>query len=307
MLHSMNHVSEEDTILLSGRFFTHQELQDVIYIVQRFPLLSRNELAMTICEGLPWVAPNGKYKIEACLKLLEKLSSQGKIVLPPKRHERSPKQKPILSALITETATEITGSARDYQPIELEPVRSKEGIRLWNEYVERYHVLGYKRPFGAHQRYFIWSGNEPKQRLGCLLFSASSWALSERDTWIGWNKEARSQRLHLIVNNSRFLIFPWVKVKNLASKVLSLAARQVPIDWRKRYGFEPVLLETFVDVELYQGTCYQAANWVYLGQTTGRGRMDRYTQHLSSPKRIYMFPLRRDFRAILCGESGDAQ
>ena len=110
-----------------------------------------------------------------------------------------------------------------------------------------------------------------------------------------------------MVNNTRFLIFPWVKVKNLASKALSLAARQVSADWREQYGFKPVLLETFVDEGLYQGTCYQAANWLLLGQTTGRGRMDRYHQHLSSPKRIYVYPLRRDFRAILRGESGDAK
>lgn len=303
----MNNVPEEDKILLSGRLFSQQELEDIIYIVRRFPKLSCSELAMTICEGLPWVAPNGKYKTQACLQLLEKLSSQGKIFLPPKRQIRSSEQKPIVATPITETAAELTGSVGDYRPIELESVRGKESIALWNEYIERYHVLGYKCPFGAHQRYFIWSGNEPKQRLGCLLFSASSWALAERDKWISWNKEDRSQRLHLIVNNTRFLIFPWVKIKNLASKALSLARQQILVDWRERYGFEPVLLETFVDIELYKGTCYQADNWVYLGETKGRGRMDRYTQYLSSPKRIYMYPLYRDFRAILCGKSGDAQ
>lgn len=304
----MEHSNEKEATLLSGRWFSEQELQDAKYIVRMFPQLSRYELAKTICEGLSWVAPNGKYKIEACQQLLEKLEKQSEIVLPKKRTTKPLSQEEqILTGEQTEAKPDLHGIVGDVSPIKLEAVRSRDSIRLWNEYVERYHVLGYKRPFGAHQRYFIWSGNEPKQRLGCLLFSASSWALSERDTWIGWNKEARSQRLHLIVNNSRFLIFPWVKVKNLASKALSLAARQVPADWQKRYGFEPVLLETFVDVELYQGTCYQAANWVYLGGTTGRGRMDRYHQHLSSPKRIYMYPLRRDFRAILCGESGNAQ
>lgn len=298
----------EDAILLSGRWFSEQELEDVKYIVQMFARLSRYELAKTICEGLSWVAPNGKYKIEACYQLLEKLEKQSEIILPEKRNTKpSSREQKVLPGHQTEAKPEIKGNVADVAPIELEAVRSQDNIRLWNEYVERYHVLGYKRPFGAHQRYFIWSGTEPKQRLGCLLFSASSWALAERDNWIGWNKEARGQRLHLIVNNSRFLIFPWVKVKNLASKALSLAARQVPVDWRERYGFEPVMLETFVDGKLYQGTCYQAANWVSLGETAGRGRMDRYHQHPSSPKRIYMYPLRRDFRAILCGESGDAQ
>jgi hypothetical protein len=143
-----------------------------------------------------------------------------------------------------------------------------------------------------------------EQRLGCLLFSASAWALAARDEWIGWSKVDRSLRLNLIVNNTRFLIFPWVRVKNLASKALSLAAKRIRCDWQARYGYSPVLLETFVDMEKYHGTCYKAANWVLLGQTAGRGRMDRYTKHLSTPKLIYMYPLQRDFRAILCKEAG---
>lgn len=137
------------------------------------------------------------------------------------------------------------------------------------------------------------------------LFSASAWALSERDRWIGWSKKDRSQRLHLIVNNTRFLIFPWVKVQNLASHALSLAAKQVPIDFRKRYGYKPVLLETFVDVERYTGTCYRAANWMCLGQTAGRGRMDRYHEQLSTPKLIFVYPLVRDFRQHLLGGGKD--
>jgi hypothetical protein len=199
----------------------------------------------------------------------------------------------------------IFGGVWQYAPITLEAVRGQAEIRLWNSFIERYHILGYKRPFGAHQRYFIWSGTEPKQRLGCMLFSASAWALSERDNWIGWGKDDRSKRLHLVVNNTRFLIFPWVKVKNLASHSLSLAARQVPIDFQERYGYAPVLLETFVDMERYDGTCYRAANWLCLGQTTGRGRMDRYMEYLSSPKYIFVYPLVHDFRKHLCGGGKD--
>lgn len=301
------HEDWPEEILLNGRIFLREELEHIQEVIRLFPRLSQKELAHTLCETLSWYGPNGKPKLESCRELLRKLEAKEWIRLPKKRRATSSGKETVIIGTATEPEAELGGSLSAYDPIQLELVRVQKEIRLWNEYIERYHMLGYKRPFGAHQRYFIWSGIEPKQRLGCLLFSASSWALAERDKWIGWNKEARSQRLHLIVNNSRFLIFPWVKVKNLASKVLSLAARQVPVDWRERYGFEPVLLETFVDVKLYQGICYQAANWVFLGETAGRGRMDRYHQHPSSPKRIYMYPLRRDFRAILCGESGDAQ
>jgi hypothetical protein len=191
------------------------------------------------------------------------------------------------------------GDLSQYAPITLEVVRDTEGIRHWNSFIERYHTLGYKRPFGAHQRYFIVSGTESKQRLGCLLFSASAWALAERDKWLGWSKETRSQRLHLIVNNTRFLIFPWVKVKNLASKALALASRQIAVDWQERYGYAPVLLETFVDTAHYSGTCYRASNWIDLGLTAGRGRMDRNNERALSRKRIFVYPLQRDFRTQL--------
>jgi hypothetical protein len=299
----MEHPVEAHTELLCGRLFTHQELQEIQDTLRLFPKLSQTELAKTICEMLSWFAPNGKHKLESCRELLKKLESREWLSLPEKRHTRRPrKEQPVEHSQI-EPELEIQGMVTDVGLIELQPVRSQQDIRLWNAYIDRYHQLGYKRPFGAHQRYFIWSAAPKRRRLGCMLFSASAWALAERDAWIGWNKEERSQQLQLIVNNTRFLIFPWVKVKNLASKALSLASKRIRHDWQERYGFEPILLETFVDGEHYKGTCYQAANWIKIGLTAGRGRMDRHTKHLSSPKQIYMYPLRPDFRVCLLGDA----
>lgn len=291
----------QDSELLAGRIFTKQELEDIKYIVRRFKHLTRTELAHTICEGLEWFAPNGKYKRDACMALLEKLEAKGEIVLPAKRKTvvRNPYVPFAQSDELQEQAV-LSGTVSQYAPIALEPVQDQADVRLWNSFIERYHMLGYKRPFGAHQRYFIWSSAEPKRRLGCLLFSASAWALAERDNWIGWSREDRSQRLHLVVNNTRFLIFPWVKIKNLASKALAIASCQIVVDWQERYGYAPVLLETFVDTAHYAGTCYRAANWIDLGLTAGRGRMDRTHEHALSRKRIFVYPLRRDFRAQLC-------
>lgn len=301
---------DDSVLLLSGRYFTAQELYDIQEMVHMFPKLSRTELAKTICENLDWVTPTGQYKIDSCKKLLEKFEAQGLVSLPAKR-EREDKnhdnRERISFGPRTEAGQLVEGNVSDFEPIDLEPVRNRADIHLWNEYVHRYHALGYKRPFGAHQRYFIISRSSREQVLGCLLFSAAAWALAARDQWIGWTQVDRSLRLNLIVNNTRFLIFPWVRVKNLASKALSLAVKRIRYDWQNRYGYSPVLLETFVDLEKYHGTCYKAANWVLLGETAGRGRMDRHKQYLSTPKLIYMYPLRRDFRAILCGESGDAQ
>src|SRR5665648_801408 len=170
--------------------------------------------------------------------------------------------------------------------------------KVWKRYISDYHMLGNKQVFGAQLAYFIKS---KETILGCLQFSASSWALSPRDQWIGWNVQDRKQRLHLIVNNSRYLIFPWVNVKNLASKVLSIAIKQLQEDWLREYCYAPVLLESFVDTSHFAGTCYKASNWLYLGETQGRGRMDTKREYSLSRKAIFMYPLQKDFKDCLKG------
>jgi hypothetical protein len=291
-------------VLICGRYFSTHELYEIQETVRMFPKLSRTELAYTLCEILDWVTPTGQYKIASCHQLLEKFGQQGLVTLPAKREYKSCSKKRINFGSRTDAGSPIEGPLADLEPINLKPVRDQAEIQLWNEYVHRYHTLGYKQPFGAHQRYFIVPGDGQKP-LGCLLFAAAAWALQARDKWIGWTEIDRSIRLNLIVNNTRFLIFPWVRVKNLASKALSLAVKRIGDDWWDRYGYSPVLLETFVDPQKYQGTCYQAANWLLLGRTAGRGRTERHNKRPFTRKQIYVYPLRRDFRAILCGESGD--
>lgn len=294
--------SQSPDTLLCGREFSAQEIQDIQETVESCGL-SWYELLQTICEHLAWVTPAGRYKVDSCAKALKKLEALGVVKLPLKRACQGRSHRIDLSER-TDPQNEVRGTVRDFAPIELRPVTSKEEMRLWDEYVERYHVLGYKRPFGAHQRYVIEA--RAGQRLGCLLFASSAWALAERDQWIGWSEQDRAQQLNGVVANTRFLIFPWVRVRNLASTALSLAARRIGEDWQERYGYAPVLLETFVDAERYRGTCYQAANWIRLGMTTGRGRMDRHKEYLSSPKIIYVYPLVRDFRSRLCGPKPEA-
>jgi len=180
----------------------------------------------------------------------------------------------------------------------LEIARAGTDLKRWRHYVNGYHMLGDKQVFGSRLAYFIKSR---ETILGYLQFSASSWALSTRDDWIGWKVQDRKQRLHLIVNNSRFLILPWVNIKNLASKVLSLAIKQLQEDWLREYCYAPVLLETFVDTSHFAGTCYKASNWTYLGETQGRGRMDREKEYALTRKAIYMYPLQKDFKDGLKG------
>jgi len=301
-------MDDKEKILLCGREFTQKELDEVVETVKIFKNLSRTELALTICDHLEWYTPAGKYKEKSAYNLLLKLEEQGKFELPEKkdRNKIHGKQSKVKITTRTDSKRELIGTVSDFTPIKLELVKNKSKRKLWNEYIERYHLLGYKFPFGARQRYFIIGNvNGKEEILGCLLFSAAAWALEERDKWIGWEERHRSMYLNGIVNNTRFLIFPWVKIKNLASKALSLAAKRIRSDWKERYNYEPVLLETFVDEKRYTGACYKAANWIYLGKTKGRGRQDRYHQRLSSPKLIYMYPLVKDFRSYLKGERSD--
>lgn len=285
---------------LSGRYFTAEEIKQICETVRDFPGLPWCELVQTICEHLEWVTPAGRNKFDSCAKALAKLEAEGLLKLPAKRPLHITPQKVVVGPE-TDAEGDLTGTVRDVAPVEVRPVTERVEMRLWNAYVQRYHVLGFRRPFGAHQRYFVMGAGG--RRLGCLLFASSAWALAERDRWIGWRERDRAQRLNWVVANTRFLLFPWVKVRNLASTALSMVIRRIRSDWQERYGYAPVLLETFVEGDRYRGTCYQAANWIRLGDTAGRGRMDRYNRHLSTPKLIYVYPLVEDFRSILRGET----
>jgi hypothetical protein len=289
---------ETPPIYLCGRYLTSQEISDIRETVRTCSALSWSELVQTICEHLDWVTPAGRNKVDSCAKALTKLQAQGLLQLPSKHSVLKGKEQVTVSVR-TDSEAELVGRVRDFGPIEVQPATTTELMRLWNEYVERYHRLHYKRPFGAHQRYFI--VDKSKRRLGCLLFASSAWALAERDRWIGWTQRDRELRLNLVVANTRFLIFPWAHIKNLASTALSLAAKRIRQDWQSRYGYRPVLLETFVEPDHYRGISYQAANWIHLGVTSGRGRTGQRPKHLLTPKLIYVYPLVDDFRSFLRG------
>ena len=156
--------------------------------------------------------------------------------------------------------------------------------------MERYHYLGHRVPVGASLRYWVHSERCPEQVLACLLWSSAAWKMAARDRWIGWSAEQRARNLPFIVNNSRFLLLPWVRVKGLASKILGHGARQLPDDWERLYGYRPLLLETLVEEERFRGTCYRAANWIALGRTQGRGRMDGNITRLSAPNGFSFIP-----------------
>lgn len=283
-----------------GREITVQEIEEIKEMISVFCRLSRIELAQTIAENLQWYSASGTNKIDACLKLLEKLELQGILQLPEKQTELTPRVKKKL-AITEKTALqpEIVCKLKELGPVELEIVKDRNIVALWNEYVERYHYLGYKKPFGYTMRYFIKS---ERGRLGCVLFCGASKAMRIRDYWIGWTETQRLRNLAWVINNARFLIFPWVKVKNLASHALGRINRQIRFQWKESWGYSPVLMETFVDPANYQGTCYKAANWQCLGMTTGQGLVRKGKSYTTSPKKLFVKPLVKNYREQLCSE-----
>ena len=293
--------SEGGSLFQCSREISRQQLDEILETVGLFPNLSRKELAATICEHLGWVTVTGSNKLDACMKLLEKLECKGLIQLPAKQEQyrRNRSQRPIILTSRTDRSADITGNLKDIGQVRVEVVADKESMGLWNEYVSRYHYLGYKQPFGYFLRYFVES---EQGLLGCIVFAGAAKPLRVRDRWIGWAKQHRLKNLPWVINNSRFLIFPWVGVKNLASHILGQVARRIKDDWQQRWGYCPVLMETFIDSDHFAGSCYKAANWQYLGMTTGEGLVRKGKRYRTGPKMIFVKPLAKDFRSLLCSQ-----
>ena len=232
----------------------------------------------------------------SCRVVLLRMQRDGHIRLPPPRRpgrggklrtHRTPQAEPQPALLVP---------AGQLPDLRLEPVATRRDSALWNEYVDRYHYLGYQPLPGAQLRYFARTQDRPLALFG---FGAAAWKTAPRDRFIGWTDQQRASRLHLVVNNARFLLLPWISSKNLASKLLGLAARRLADDWSCRYGYRPVLLETFVEKPRFLGTSYRAANWLCLGDTQGRGKLDTTHAHALSKKSVWVFPLSPLFRHTL--------
>lgn len=277
-----------------GQPVSEAEMAIITSVIGDFPGLSRTELASTLCELLQWQRPTGKLKTIECRDFLEELAAEGVLLLPPGRPGKPRGSRTAVKTPSLETPI-LTGTVGEFAPVELVLVSGKEEQRLWRSLIESHHYLGYRIPFGAHLRYFIRIHHPDPVVVGCLQFSSPAWRMAARDEYLGWDAAARKQNLQKIVTNSRFLILPTVRIKNLASKVLAMAGDRIADDWERLYAVRPLLLETLVDTARYSGTCYRAANWVDAGSTTGRGRNDReHLLHGAAPKTVFLFPLAKD-------------
>lgn len=280
-----------------GVRFHPRALKIIHETIEQYDDSSRTEVIRQVCVRLNWVNSLGKPRLTTAAATLLQFHRRGWIALPPAR-TRQPGNRCIQAlpddVVLPDTPLEIPLS--DVRGLTLQAVTSKADSRLWNGLIARFHYQGYAIAFGAQQRYLLQS---EQGVLGALGFSAAARHLRDRDQWIGWDQAQRRDRRHLVVNNSRFLILPWVRIRNLASRVLAMAAKQLPVDFQQRYGYAPLLLETFVEQPRFAGTCYRAANWIQVGQTTGRGRTDLRSaqqRQLEAPplpiKSIWLYPLR---------------
>lgn len=277
---------------------------DIAYIrnfVKRFPRLSRTEVTYTLCEHLRWLTPAGEPKYNAGTKLLARLEQAGEICLPSwKENYRRP--GPLRPRAPIEAVTPgepVQCTLAELGPVRLRMLSDVQEQAQCNAYLASFHPLGYFKPFGYCARYRI---EATEVSLGYVLLSGPAKKILPRDCWIGWSEQQRRHNLPWVVNNNRFLIFPWVQVLHLASHVLGQLARQLADDWQARWGFAPLLLESFVDPAHYRGTCYRAAGWQLLGHTSGRGLARPGKDYRSSPKLIFVKPLQAQFRHLLCSD-----
>jgi hypothetical protein len=290
-------VNDETSFAHRGRVFTDQDIDRIRSLIAAHPTLSRRRLSQVVCEDFGWRQENGRLRDMVCRSAMLSLHRAGRIALPPPRV--TPPNNALRhrhAALVPVDETEVGGTLSGLGPIELRAVRKTPDERLVDGLLHAHHYLGYCRPVGEHVKYLAVAGGRP---IACAAWSSAPRHLSPRDRFIGWSREARAANVRLLAYNTRFLILPWVKVPHLASHLLGRMARSLPKDWQAAYGHGLVYLETFTDPARFKGTCYRAANWVFLGRTTGRGNNAPTHRPRVPVKEILGYPLSPRFREIL--------
>jgi hypothetical protein len=286
----------DEQIRYRGKTYSSAEISQIREVIAGHRDRSRWFISREICRRWNWTQPNGVLKDIICRGLLLRLEAQNLIELPPAKIP-SPypgRRKP---SAIEIDQTPIEGNLSDLRPIELLQVRRTPLEKVYQGLMEQFHYLGYSRPVGEHLEYLACSHNRP---LACIGWCSAPRHIGCRDRYLGWTKEQRIRNLSMVVINTRFLILPWVRISHLASHLLGLMTRRISRDWQQIYRHEVVWLESFVDpARGFLGTCYKAANWIYLGQTTGRGKDDQTHKANRSLKAVWGYPLRRDFRKVL--------
>ena len=280
---------------VQGREITQDDIRLIHRLIESNPSQNRTRLSKQLCLLWNWRASNGQLKDMACRTLLSKLEQRGNITLP-KRLTPGRGCLKVSIPYVPHSTASIVCALTDLEPVQIQLVEGASLLHLFQCLLARYHYLGFHSTVGENIKYMVF--DHKQNPLACLLFGSAAWKCAPRDEFIGWDAETRKANLHLVTNNMRFLILPWVRVPHLASYILGRVARRINADWMKKYGHPIYLLETFVQRDRFQGICYQAANWICVGQTTGRSRNGHHEPRVPI-KDIYLYPLTKRFRDCL--------
>ena len=285
-------------IKVQGRLVERSEIAWIKQTMRENPQMGRTALSVKLCERWNWRRGDGQLKDIAGRELLRKLEKLELLQLPARQSKGGPAIAPEIP-IVAINKEPVCSLIKDLGALKVIPVQGSGNENdTFNYLLKQYHYLGFIRPVGQNMKYLLYSAQG--RVLGCLLFGAAAWKTQGRDAFIGWTQQQREQHLGLIANNTRFLILPWVQVKHLASCALGMCLRRLNRDWMNKYAKELALVETFVDTKRFKGVCYRASNWLWVGQTKGRSRQDRYHRQKVPIKDIYVYPLKKHFRKLLC-------
>lgn len=286
-----------EIMVIQGRRLAPSDVDLIRRLIRDNPAWHRTKLSKHLCDLWDWRAANGQSKDMACRSMLRTLDARGLITLPKPRSRSGNPPRPATDVL--HNSDPIIDTLQNLQPVHLIEARSDPYLeQLFACFLVRYHYLGYNRPVGENMRYIALDRKD--RPLAVVLFGSAAWKTKVRDDFIGWNSVTRRRNVNLLTNNTRFLVLPWVRSKCLASHVLAKALRTLSDDWQYKYGHPIYLVESFVDRSRFQGTCYKAANWIWLGGTTGRTRQDTHRRISVSIKDVYIYALTSYLRDKLC-------
>lgn len=283
-----------------GRDLASQDIDFIRSAISEHYSKGRSHISRLLCRAWDWVQPNGKLKEYAARDLLLRLEEEGLVRLPPRLRQKNNVARRSFHQIPLFKRGSISGSISEYSGLTIHMLKGEDDY-LWSYLLEHYHYLGVPRLVGEHLRYLAYIED---QVVGCIAWASAAWKVKSRDECIQWSESAKRKNLHLIANNTRFLILPWVTVRHLASKVLALNLRRLSDDWYRVYHHRVYLAETFVDQSRFAGTCYKAANWQYVGQTSGSAKRGNDYRYHGQPKAVYLYPLHRDFRRLLANDQG---
>ena len=295
-------MTAEKELIIQGRRLKSGDIALIKDLMAQNPSWHRTRLSQELCRVWKWYKENGQMKDMSCRSLLLKLEKSGHIKLPTSIRSSNNLRRNRHIEPVLHSKEPVSEAIKQLYPIEVRLVEGGYELKLFKYFMSAYHYLGFRGTVGENLKYVFF--DRFSRPLGCMMFGAAAWKVQPRDNYIGWEPEVRKRNLSLVVNNDRFLILPWVKVKHLASHLLGKVSRRIKDDWWRKYHHLIYLLETFVERDRFKGTCYRAANWVHVGQTQGRGKLDVKSEYLLPVKDIWLYPLEKSFREQLCNSNG---